>query len=59
MGTQCLAWAGQKEMFFTANLQEERDLMSQAWPLEVRCSSSDLGLWTTADASQREQRALL
>lgn len=46
-------------MFFTANLQEERDLMNQAWPLEVKCSSSDLRLWTTTDVSQREQKALL
>lgn len=35
MGTQCLAWAGQKEMNFVANLREEPDLVSQVWPLEV------------------------
>lgn len=35
MGTQCLAWVGQEEMNFVANLHEEPDPVSQAWPLEV------------------------
>lgn len=39
-GTLCLDQAGQKKMFFVANLHEGPDLLSQVWPSEVSLKQS-------------------